>query len=236
MILTPADTSKLREALAACKTGGIESFMLTAGLVRGTNAKRNMAILSPIELSLSPDVKLGVGRLAELEKRLAMFEQPTIELKLNAKNEVAQLSLSSGRTKAQFRCTAESMIKYPKSNDDQPLAVITLSRVEVAQLTKAVRTYGSEAVLVKIGREGAVHLECSDSTNDQFSMDAEKTAEFIEDAESNVFTYPATNFCGAADAVAKDSDEVQLVFGQIGSITVAVRGYTLLIMPIVNEE
>ena len=236
MNFTKQDVEQLRVILGVCRIGNIESFVLTDGKVRGSNDKRNMAIISDADLSLDKELKMGVGRLSDLDKRLSMFTEVDIEYKTNSRGEVAQLTMQSGRSKAQFRCTSEAMIKYPKSNDDAALVVVTMSKAEVAQLSKATKTYGSETVLVKVGREGSVHIECADSTNDQFSIDLEKAAEFIDESEPAVFTYVASNYCTIIDAVVKDADSVDLVIGQMGSITVLVKGHTLMIMPIVNED
>lgn len=233
MKLTTTDITAIKTALAAAKNIDLELAVIRDGKIMGINAAKDACIISQLPLSV-PDIQLGIGRVSELEKRLSLFgDEVTAEAKLNDRGETTLITLQAGRSKVQFRCTAMSFLdkKYPKENSDEPLAVATLSKAEVSQLTRASRTLGAETVLIKIGRDSTVLLECSDSTNDQFSMSVEKPAEFIDVHESVVFIYRAGVLSAAMEAACKDADEVPVIIGQAGSFTLTVKGHTIILLP-----
>lgn len=232
-----ADVDELRRILNLCKTVGIDSIVLANGKVMGATTSRKMIIVSDTTLSIDPKVGMGIGRVSELEKRLALFgDTVAITDELGKSGEVMRLNMVAGRTKAQFRCTATSLIPHPKENADTPFAVLTLSKAEAATLVKAAKTFGAENIIFKIAASGDVHIECVDSTNDQFSTCAEKQAEFIGEVETALFTYSADYLTTVLDVGTRDADSIDLIFGQAGSITAMVRGHTLMVASNVNED
>lgn len=237
MKLTTSDIQKLRLALNAAKVINADLAVLADGKIMGVNDKREAAIISELPLSVSGTVRIGFGssRLVEFEKRLALFgEQVEAELKLSDKTgDVSLITLQAGRSKVQFRCTSLSLLerKYPQENADDPLVTVFLTKEEISQLSRASKTLSAETLVVKIGRAGEVHLEAADSNNDRFSVDLEKPAEFVDEAEPTVFVYSADRLTALLDAGAKDYDIMGLIIGQGGSLTGLVRGHTLIIMP-----
>lgn len=237
MNFTEKDAEELKTILTLCKTIGIDGAVLADGKVMGAASSKKLAIISPTTLSIDPNVKVGIGRLAELEKRLTLFDSGVaITTEVGKSGEVSRLTLTAGRTKAQFRCSATSMVLHPKSNDDAPVAALSLSKTEVMTLVKAAKIFGAETVIFKVSSSGAVHIECVDSTNDQFSTSSEKPAEFIDEADSLLFTYQANYLTTVLTEGIRDADSIDLVFGQAGSITTLVKGYSLMIMPNINED
>jgi hypothetical protein len=232
------DVAQLRAILTLCKTVGIDSVVLSGGKVMGAAASKKLAIIAQSGLEqLDTATPVGIGRLAELEKRLAIFgEKVSISGETGKSGEMMRLTLAAGKSKAQFRCSATSMIKHPKENADVPLAVVTMSKAEVAQLTKAAKTFGAETIIFKISSAGDVHIECVDSTNDQFTTGTEKPAEFVDEADNVLFTYLVSYLTTVLDVGTKDAESIDLVFGHAGSITALVRGYSLMIMPNINED
>jgi len=101
---------------------------------------------------------------------------------------------------------------------------------------KGAKTFGASTVVVKVDRSGLVRLECTDSVNDQFTMDIEAAADFVDEAEPAVFTYNADNFCLLVDMASKELDTASLVVGEAGSLTTIVKGHALVITPGINEE
>ncbi len=237
MKLTASDIQKLRQALAAAKIISADLAVLADGKIMGVNDKREAAIISELKLSVPSEVRIGLGsgRLVEFEKRLALFgEQVEAELKLSEKSgDVSLITLQSGRSKVQFRCTSLALLerKYPQENADEPLVTIFFSKEEINQLSRASKTLGAETVVIKVGRAGEVHIEVADSNNDRFSADLEKAADFVSEAEPTVFVYSADRLTALLDAGAKDYDTMGLIIGEGGSLTGIVRGHTLIIMP-----
>lgn len=231
------DIAELKSILSACKLVGVDGLVIHEGLARGAPPSLNSAILTEARLSFSPDLRIGIGRVNELEKRLNIFAGPVdIEGKANDKGDVTMLTISSGKTKVQFRCTSASLMTYPKQNDDQPVALITFSKAEVQQANKAVKTLGSEDVVVQVSRAGVVRLECSDAANDRFEIELAKEVEFVEDADSIVQTYLASVLVDVLEAACKTSEEITIVLGEAGSITATANGHTLLVLPQINGE
>lgn len=238
MHLASNEVEKLKSIIALCRQVGIEVVVIAEGKVLGANEARNLAIISETDFIQSTGLKLGIGRVSELEKRLSLFSEADATIKSTDKGEISVITLSSGRTKAQFRCTGMALLerRYPRGNNDEQHVVVTLSKNEVSQFTKAARVFSSAKVVMKVDAVGTCRIECADSVNDQFVMDLEKPVSFVAEDDAAVFTYVANNFCQAIDLAAKDLDEVDLVIGKAGSITVLVKGHTLVLAPSVNEE
>lgn len=232
MKLTTKDAENLRSILSACKVIGVDGIVIYEGMARGAKPSLDAAIISQAGLSISEDLQLGIGRVAELEKRLAIFPgEVEIEGKVTDTGNVTMLTISSGKSKVQFRCTSSALMKYPKSNEDPLLGTVFLNRSEVSQLSKAAKTLGAETVVLQVSRTGAVRLECLDSSNDRFDIELERQFEFEGEKESAVQTYLAGLFVDVLDASAKESEEIAFQLGEGGSITALAKGHTLLIMP-----
>jgi hypothetical protein len=241
MNFSPSDVDELRGILALCKTVGIDGCVLAGGKVMGAMSNKKVAIISETKLSIDPAIPVGIGRLSDLEKRLGLFSGPVSITGDVAKNgEIGRMTIAAGKTKAQFRCSATSMVLHPKENQDPGMVVVTMSKAEVSTLTKAAKIFGAETIIFKISSAGDVHIECVDSTNDQFSTGTEKPAEFIDEAETILFTYAAPYLNTVLDVgvrdLKRDDETIDLVFGQAGSITTLVKGYSLLVMNEYNED
>lgn len=231
------DIDELKSILAACKIVGVDGIVIHEGQARGAKPSLDAAILSPANFSFGSDLRIGIGRCGELEKRLNIFSGPvSIEGKVNDAGDVSMLTLSSGKTKVQFRCTSANLMKYPKSNEDQPVCLITFTKLEVQQLNKAVKTLGAENIVIQVTRAGVVRLECFDSSNDKFDIELSKEVEFVEEAEGIVQTYLGALLVDVLDAACKDSEETTIVLGEAGSITAKAKGHSLLIMSQINGE
>lgn len=237
MKMTQTDVEQLRSAFAVCRTAGIDAVVITDNKVRGITQTAKMAIISDVKLSFDPTLKIGIGRIGELEKRLAIFTSDvSIEGKVNDNNEVSVLTIAAGKSKVQFRCTSEKMIKYPKSNDDPAVCVITATKAEITQIARATKTLGAEALTIAIGRDSTVKFECSASTNEAFGTALDAEASFVDEPQAIVHIYEGDRFATVLDAAAREADEVSLVLGDFGSITVSIKGHTLMAMPEANQE
>lgn len=227
----------LKTILAISKHLSIDALVITGGRVGGASADRQVAIISDIDLGIDKVIKLGIGRIGELEKRLSLFGAGlVIEGKVNDNHDAVMLTLSEGRSKMQYRCTAERLIKYPKANGDEPSFVVTLTKSEAIQLVKAVKTLGAETVVLKVDRSAGVGFESSDATNEQFGINLEAKADFVNDVEATVITYKASNFTSLVELVGRNSENVELIIGEGGSITVTCSEFDIVMMPYVTED
>lgn len=232
MKLTTQDVEALKGAFAACKVTGIDSVVIGDGMIRGAAADRNSAIISKIDLTIPQEYRLGLAKVADLEKRIALFGSvPSIELSVKDNNEVSLLTMVGGKMKAQLRGTSERLIKYPKSNADSARFTVTLSKAEAQSTVKALKTFGAERATLFVTAK-SVRVECKDASNDTFTLELENPAIFEDEPDTFVTSYFMDNFTSVLDAIAKDEETIQLTIGEIGSITATVKGHTLVIIPV----
>lgn len=235
MKLTPDDVLKLRSALSACKLAGIEDAVIHEGLVRGLNPKHHGAVFSTIELSIDPSVAFGLGRLADLEKRMKLFgDSILIEGELNDTNVVRKLTLRGAASKIEFRCTDPKLLKYPKTNTDQDMAVIQLTKPEVALISKSTKTLGAEQLTVQIRKDGVVRVEALDPNNDKFEAELSAPIEFIEDPFPSVNSFDCTSagvLLGMLEHMVSQNDTVSIVLMRSGQLKFLAYGHTLLAIP-----
>lgn len=237
MNLTNNDVEQLRAAFQICRVAGIDAVVVTDNQIRGVTPSTKMAVISQASFSFDSTIKIGIGRISEFEKRLNIFAGAVeADGKLNDSNEVSVLTFGAGRSKVQYRCTSERMIKYPKSNEDEVVATITAKKVEVQQIARAVKTLGAEQLTLAIGRNGSVRFECSSPTNEMFSTELEATVHFENDPQGIVHIYEGDRFATVLDAAARDAEEVTIVVGEFGSSTMSIKGHTVVALPEANQE
>lgn len=235
MKFLPVDVIEFRKALMAANKAKLESFVIHEGLVRGLNEATNAAIFSEIQFSFSKEIQLGAVKLNELEKRMGLFgDDLIIEGEVNDANKVRRLTFRGKSSKVDFRCTDARLITYPKTNEDEAFAVVTLTKAEASLLSKGVKLIGGEELTLHIKRDGGVHIECADTNNDRFELDLEAKAEFIDEPGSLARTYDAgskSSFLPMIDHLARDNDEVSLVFMRTGNISMKLYNLDMLAIP-----
>lgn len=237
MKLTASDVEQLRTAFAVCRVAGIDAVVVTDNQIRGVAPTSKMAIISPAKFSFDKNIKIGIGRIGEFEKRAAVFTTALEgEGKENDKGDISILTLKAGKSSIQFRCTAEKMIKYPKENEDSTIATVKLTKAEVQQIARAVKTLAAETLTLAIGRDGSIKFECTAPTNESFSAEVAAEAVFEGDPQGIVNIYEGDRFASVLDAAARESDDVILELGEYGSLTLNIKGHTLIALPNANME
>jgi len=237
MNLTNNDIEQLRTAFQICRVAGIDAVVVTDNQIRGVTASTKMAVISPASFSFDPEAKIGIGRIGEFEKRLNIFAGAVEgEAKLNDSNEASVITLGAGRSKVQFRCTSERLIKYPKSNEDEVVVTVTGKKTEIQQVARAVKTLGAEQLTLAVTRAGGVKFECSSPTNEAFATELEATAEFENDPQGIVHIYEGDRLATVLEAAARDAEEVTIVVGEFGSLTISIKGHTVVALPDANQE
>jgi len=235
--LTTEDNRKLRAAIAACKLADIDLAVIAEGKIRGLSESRNAVIFSDLVLSIDPEIQLGITRLSELDKRLALFgDDILVEGDLTDAKKVRKLAIRGKAGKIEFRCTDVAMLdkKYPKENHDVPGTVITFSKAEIALISRGVKTLGAEQLTIQVKRDGAVHIESLDTSNDRFETDLVTNADFIDDAVSSVFSYNSSSsgvLLGLLEHTVKDAESSQIILMKSGNIGVTVFGFDIIAIP-----
>lgn len=230
--LSAQSVAALRKACTAAKLIGVEAAVLTEGMIRGANPSENAALLTEIDTNLPPTLRMGIGRLPELDKRLALLgDTANVDLTVNDAGDVVSLSISSGRSKASFRASKATLIKYPKENVDPPAAIASLSKEEASLLVRAIKTYGTDEVTLHVSEDGTLSFEGRDSTNDVFKIDLEQKVEFIEEPLSIVTKFATDNLTATVNAAAQAGPVSFVLGGDINTITILVNGHGLVLVP-----
>lgn len=237
MNLTNNDLNNLREAFGACRVLGVDAVVITEGKIRGVSQDSKSAILADADLSFSPDLKIGIGRIPEFEKRLSIFsEAPTAEGKVNDNNDVVLFKMKGGKTSVEFRCTSPKLIRYPKSNADEPNCYVSMSKEEVQQLSRAIRSMGAETVTLAVSRTAAVKFECTSPTNEACEVGISEDAAFENDQQGAVHIYAAAKFASLVDAAIKSYDSIRLTIGNYGSLSTKINGYDVVMNAEADHE
>jgi len=237
MKFTSKEIEELRSILAVCKVIEVQGLVIYEGMARGAKPSMDSAIISSHTLPISPELKLGIGNVAELEKRLSIFPEATLEGKVREGTEdVGLLTIVQGKTKMQFRGTSVSMIRYPKENIDPPAATILLSKAEVSQISAAVKALKSTHVVLQLTNKNSARIESVDANNDKFEIELSEDVKYEGDETSFVFNYIAGMFINVLDNVSRETETVSLTVGEAGSITAKLKGHTIMIMAQITGE
>lgn len=241
MKLSYEDNTKLKAALAACQMAGIDLAVIMDKQIRGMNAGRSAMILSPIDLSFDSDVKWGVTRLADLYKRMSLFESFVIEGDLNSDKKVKKVTIKDGKSssKVEFRCTDISLLdrKYPKERTPNPMAFLIFKKSEISMLSKGIKTLGSPSQLkILVRRDGTVEVESADSSNDKFDFQLENQANFIGEPASNVYAYDISSSGVILKllehmASVAVTDNIQVTIDYSGIVVTKIYGHDVLAIP-----
>ena len=220
----------------------IDLAVITEGKIRGMSDSRTAVIFSDMELSIEPDVKWGITRLNELHKRLELFgERIQIEGELNNDKKVKKISIrgENASSKIDFRCTDIVLLdkKYPKTHNEIGAVQITLTREDVSMLNRGVKTLGADRVTIQIKRDGEVHIESVDSSNDRFEFNLSTPAEFHDEPTGYANQYDTSStgvLLNLLSHVVRDNDKAVVTMNQSGNIDILINGFHILAIPCID--
>lgn len=236
MKLSSADIKNLSCILATCHVGSIDSIIIEDGRVRGMNDERSFVIVSDTNVPVLP-IKIGISRLKELKQRIDMFSGSDIQISLNSndRGEVSAMDISAGRSKVQFRCASTSLIKAPKSINDEHAHSIIIERDELKLILNAIKVMGTATLQITIKKSGEVFIGASDVTNDAFNIELTQKAHAVISSDSVVHYYFADSFSQAM-RVNSEASENELLIGEMGTIRTQLNGHQIVLMPKINDE
>jgi hypothetical protein len=235
MKLSQNDILKIRGALIAARIAGINSVVFANGHVSGVHEKLSSVMFSSCALELDSGISIGLGRLLELEKRMALFSDIEIQYELSAQNKMSKLLIRGKGGKIDYRCTDERLIQYPKSVNDEVDVVCSINKPEISLLSKGAKTMGSENLTLQIQRTGIIHFECHDVNNDQFKIDLESPALFVESEHSYVNDFAAGSngvFLSMLENIARDEDVVTFSIMKTGYVMFNLHGHDIYVSPL----
>lgn len=240
MQLNTDSIKKLDALVQQCVTTGIKKLIIADGKVRGIDEKQRVVIITN-----NPGIDLGakqvaVNRVELLAARLNLVKTQG-DLAINATEatsnptDISLLDITSGKTKAQFRCAAVDAVKVPKNVADKMVWEIKLSAKALAVLTQGISAMGTEVVTLASRDGSSVSLECIDANKDIFTTEVEEPAKWIgADAAASSFAqrYPAKTLVTLLkEAFKGSSDSVTIQIGGQGVMTLKVNDLDYLLLP-----
>lgn len=235
MKFSTQDIQALKNAISAARLVGVDAFVIANGKVSGVSEKMNGCIFSDFALSEKPDIRLGLNRISELDKRLSLFGDKDIDVTLDitaeGKAKIMHIKSPSGRI--EFRCTDPKMIKAPTEITDPIIAVGVMSKAEVAQIVRGVNVLSAEKIVMHIDRNQVIRFEAKDATNDTFEFKLENPAEFIDEAAPMLTQFDGSGgvITKLLDAAGKDCDPMSFMISQTGQLRVNYNSFDLIAIP-----
>ena len=236
MKLSPIDIAALRVILTTCNSADIDAVIIEDGVIRGINEARTCAIISSVNVPNLGNQKMGMTRLSALKARLDLLgDGAAVDAKETDRGEISQLEMSSGKNRAQYRCTSSALIKAPKSINDTPVYAVQINKEQLQLVFYGLRVYGAKTVCVAIRKDGVTSIEAKDTNNDVFSVTLDTVAEMVggDGADSVANYYAADVFSALLKA---PQDAVSIIIGAAGTLTVTVNEHCMTVLPQVTGD
>lgn len=237
MKLNQTDVNKLKVLIELCAVGNIESFLIDEnGYARGVNEDRTVGFISNQNIpNLSQ--KIGISRVSNLRQKIALFESLS-DVTFNAtetdRGEISSLEIAAGRNKVSYRCTSTMLIKAPKTFNDTPLFIVSMTNDEFKFIHNGIRMMGAKRIQLIIKKSGEVSFVAADSANDSFSSVLNTPVECTEsEFDTSVFYYRTDALIPVLKAL---SGEIVFSVGAGGSVGTEISGHTVCVMPAVADD
>ena len=240
MKLSTDSISSLEKVLSTCAIAGIDAIVIEDGALRGVNEDKTCVIIAqyphPGVPKIKEGFKMGLSRLGILANRLALFKadpQMTVDAKENERGDISSLDIVSPSAKIQFRCTAAGLIKAPKRVNDVEKNKVEIQKEQIPFILSGAKSMSAKRVVIASKNDG-VFFEFTDTNQDTFSV---KVAEAIGEIFAHHF--PAEVFLPLVRAAVNnnsDDETISLSIGEVGTVNIQVNGYTLTILPQVQEQ
>lgn len=239
MQLTPDSIKKLDQLIQQAVTTGIKKLIIADGKIRGIDEKQKVVIITANNGIDLDGKQVAINRVELLAARLNLVKTQgdlviTATEATSTPTDISLLDISSGKTKAQFRCAAVDAVKVPKNVADKMVWDIKLSAKALAVLTQGISAMGTEVVTVA-SRDGIqVSLECTDTNKDVFTTEVEEPAKWIgTDAPATSFVqrYPAKTLVTLLKEAFKGATEVTVSLGAQGVLSVKINDLDYLLLP-----
>jgi hypothetical protein len=225
--------------VTTAQLAGIDRLIIEPDQIRGIDMKQNVAILTDKNVPDFNGKTIGINRASVLGARLALVKatgDPMIEAteSTHNPNDIAIMEISSGKSKAQFRCASSEAIKgVPKKINDVLVWKLTIEAKLIPTLTQAAGAMSADLVTIASSDGKVVSFEFVDANKDVFSTEAEDDAQWIGTGA------PATSFCQKYPAKtlisllkeASKGGSVTVSMGEGGVLALTVNGFQLYVIP-----
>lgn len=228
MKFSDKDITNLKIILETCAIGGINSIIIEDGVIRGVNESRNFAIISAVNVPKLPQ-KMGISNLAALKQRLELFNEltPALEAKESDRGEISAIDISAGRNKAQFRCTSTSLIKAPKTINDEISALVKIDKSELKIILGSLKMTDADHAQLVIDKNFSVSIKLNNTNSFECGLESKAIAAGDNELEPCVHSYDPDML----QSVLRNRGDVELLIGVAGTIRTIINEHVVVIMP-----
>ena len=254
--LSKESVSKLNKVIETCLLAGIENVLIEndpdgdegQAVIRGINDDRTCLILSHAEVpELGGEGKvLGLSRMNILRSRVNVLNTDDsfeMSVETNNKNEVSVLGLKSSKAKTQFRCASPSIIKAPKAVNDEALAIIQISKGDVATINSAAKSMGAKTFTLMCKKNGDAYeafIEYYDANQDVFSIKVNDNVEFLDEPATFVYYYITDVFLGLIrqinSGLGENETSFPIIVGKGGTLRLIINNHEIILVPQTNTQ
>ena len=236
--LTTESTQKFDSLIQTSMIAGIKKLVIESGKIRGIDEKQQVVIVTSNNVPDLGGKQIGISRLDSLCARLSLIKnQGSLDITATEhpteKQDIAQLDLSSGKVKAQFRCSTVSAVKgVPKTISDSFVWEIKLESKYFPTIVQAVSAMGSEAVTIASKDGKTVVVELVDANKDVFTTELSDNIKWISTKTASTsfcHKYPAKPFVSIMKESLKSNDKITI--GEGGMLSLLINGFDFYLLP-----
>jgi hypothetical protein len=244
MKLTEKSISQLEVLLQTATVAGIEKMIIAEDQIRGVDDKQAVVIISKENVpDFGKTIKIGMNRLNNLMSRINLVKSTgkyEVEAVISKNGvDISHLQLVSANTTVQYRCASVDAIKgVPKASSDKLCWLIAIPAKTVNLLTMAISAMSVDELIITAKKDGSVYFEASDENNDSFSTKFADSASWIPEEEdepkSPVFLhhYSVKTLLPLFKAASANyTNDVNVMIGEKGILTIIVNSYDFFIVP-----
>jgi len=239
MKLSQDSIAKLASLIQTSQTAGIKKLVIESGKIRGIDEKQSVVIISTDNVPDFGGKQIGINRIDNLADRLNLVKnQGTLEIEATEasnKQDISILELSSGKTKAQFRCASVEAVKgVPKNITDTLVWEIKIDAKTLPVIAQAITAMGAEAVTIASKDGKVVSIELVDTNKDIFTTDLTEAPVWIGTSvaqSSFCKKYPAKTFVSLLKEGLKSDPSLSLKLGEGGIFSFKVNGFDFFVLP-----
>lgn len=218
---------------------GISKLIIDSNKICGINDQQTVAIITSNNVPDFQGKKIGISRLNMLDARMNLVKSVG-DLNIDATEsnngqEISILDISSGKTKAQFRCSSMDNVKgVPKNIADNLVWEIQISNKLLPTLNQGFTAMSSENIIIASKDGKNVSFEYVDSNKDIFTMDGDGDIKWIGDGDAQSSfcqKYPTKAFLSLLKEISKTSDTITMKIGAGGILQLMVNGFDFFVIP-----
>lgn len=243
MKLSPGSVAELDQLLQTALIAGLKKIIVEPNKMRGVDEKQSVVLLTNRSIDLD-NHNLAITRIDQLAARINLVKsQGGLDIDaspstttVNGVPDISQLSMSCGRTKAEYRCAAVETTKgVPKNSTDVMHWEIELTTTLLPTLISGVAAMSAEALMIASVDGKSYSFQCVDVHHDVFKTDVDLAPIKLNAAASDTFSfkYPAKTVFSLAKEALKSSPTIKIQLGEKGMFSIKVNGLDFFVVPIV---